>query len=109
MKKYLIGLAGILLAMTAAAQTKPAPKAATAKALPRTADGHPDLSGIWQAGGVSLFGETGEAVPSAAGAGAAPRPKREAPPYQEWALAKVKELQADPAHAPGAQCMLPGP
>jgi len=109
MKKYLIVLAGFMLAVASASAQQSAPKAAPAKALPRTADGHPDLSGIWQAGGVSLFGETGEAVPSAAGAGATPRPKREAPPYQDWALAKVKQLNADAAHAPGAQCLLPGP
>jgi hypothetical protein len=67
MKKLLIVLTGIVLALTmVSAQTKPAAPP-TRNPLPRTPDGHPDLSGIWQAGGVSLFGEIGEVVPSAAG------------------------------------------
>ena len=77
------------------------------KTIPRTADGHPDLSGIWQAGGVSLYGETGQAVPDAAGRGGA-APRRDPPPYQPAALAKVQELAKDNRLDPAVHCRLLG-
>ena len=81
-----------------------------AKPIPHAADGHPDLSGIWQALGVSLTGETPTPAPRPATPppGAAGMPRREAPPYKPEFLAKVKELVGDPAHSPSAQCMLLG-
>lgn len=62
----------------------------------------PDLSGIWQSGGVSLDGEP-------TGPPRAPAAPRQAPPYQDWTLAKVKEYGDGLAKAdPIARCFLPG-
>jgi len=96
MKTFLLAAA---IALTAAAQTRPA------KPLPRTPDGKPDLSGVWQTGGVSLYGEP-SAQPQTP-AVAAPRPQPA--PYQEWAAAKAKEFSDGLAKSdPIARCFLPG-
>lgn len=75
------------------------------KPMKRTADGHPDLSGVWQAGGVSLLGEpgSGKARPPAP---AIPPPKREAVPYNEATAAKVKTFTTN--DDPTLKCLLPG-
>jgi hypothetical protein len=79
-----------------------------AKPIPRAPDGKPDLSGIWQTGGVSLFGEPG-VQPRFPTAPATPAPKPEPAPYQEWAAAKAKEYVDALAKAdPLARCLLPG-
>ena len=90
------------------ASTADQAKPTAAKAIPRAPDGHPDLSGIWQAGGVSLYGETGEVVPGSSGVSGPGGPRREPAPYQPWALEKVKELAADNRNDPAAHCFLPG-
>ena len=99
MKKYIcIGL--FIACGTAFAQDKP---------VPRAADGKPDLSGIWQALGVSLTGETSAAPPArGAGRGGAGRGPREAPPYKPELLDKVRALVGDPANSPSARCLLLG-
>src|SRR6185437_7964618 len=64
----------------------------------------PDLSGVWQSGGVSLYGEGESArkLPPSVN----PAPKREAIPYQGWAEAKSKTFT--PVDDPTLKCLLPG-
>src|ERR1700681_3356275 len=83
-----------------AAQTSPSSK------IPRAADGKPDLSGIWQAIGVSLFGETGEVRPGE-GRASTYGPRLSAP-YQAWAVSKVNELAADNRTDPNVHCKMAG-
>ncbi|HET9268723.1 MAG TPA: hypothetical protein VFO31_11190 [Vicinamibacterales bacterium] len=94
---------GPSLAQTAT--TKPRP-------VPRTADGKPDLSGIWIAGGIALlFGED-EARRIAAADKAAGRPApppREPPPYKPDAEKKRQEYLARRGiDDPMARCLLTG-
>src|SRR5215471_7735784 len=72
----------------------------------RTAGGAPDISGVWQSGGVSLYGDQGRAGPPAAARGAAPPPRREPPQYTAAFAAKQKALTA--VDDPTAACLLPG-
>jgi hypothetical protein len=73
---------------------------AQAPAITRAPDGKPDLSGVWQSGGVSLYGDNGRAgAPS-------PTTRREALSYQPWAAEKQKQLTA--VDDPTARCLLPG-
>jgi hypothetical protein len=102
MKRLLFpaALAAVLAAAAAGAQ---APRASEPAALPRTADGKPDLTGVWQ-GGSTLPGPWAEANAGlgVGGSGRDPnapvvgssndRPAdREGAPYQDWAAAKVLE------------------
>lgn len=91
---------GTLGLWPAAAQTSASSK------IPRAADGKPDLSGIWQAIGVSLFGETGEVRPGEGRASA--YGPRVAAPYQTWAVNKVNELAADNRTDPDVHCKMAG-
>ena len=74
------------------------------KPIPRTASGKPDLSGVWQSGGVSLYGEPGIAAQRAPSVN--PPPKREPIPYQTWAAEKSKQFT--PVDDPTLSCLLPG-
>ena len=81
-------LTTLLAAVVASAQ------APAAKPIPRAANGKPDFSGVWQGGGVSLYGEGGSkgtaAIPQQP---RTPGPKPEPLVFQDWAEAKVKAEQ----------------
>ncbi len=121
MKNWAFGvLLGVLLSGAALAQAP--------KAIPRTADGHPDFTGAWQGGGVSLYGEsasnnqTTAAIPQAprgggARGGAAGGARGGAPGggrgarlvYKEAAEAKVQAARSTTwKDDPTVKCLLPG-
>ncbi len=102
--------AGALLAQSKAAEPKPAP-------IPRTAEGKPDLTGVfqpasnrrgtWEEGNIDQSANpTGAAAPARAAIAA---PAREPAPYQPWAAKKVVEsFNRRAIDDPTAFCMKPG-
>jgi hypothetical protein len=82
--------ASLSLAALPAAQQKTYPP------VPRTADGHPDMTVVYQAGGNARIGTWDEAnqgigvpEPAPRPAGAAARGRQSGPPYQPWAAKLV--------------------
>jgi hypothetical protein len=102
MQRRLIGFVVSVLAIAAFARP------AAGQALPRTADGKPDLSGIWQAVNTAnwnvLSHQAEKDVPAGLGV-----VEGDEIPYQPWAAAKQKENFANRATAdPESKCYLPG-
>ena len=82
--------------------------AQVAGALPRTADGKPDLSGIWQAVTTANWNIQAHSAEKDVPAGLGIVDGDEIP-YQPWAAAKKRENFANRATAdPDARCFLPG-
>jgi len=102
MRIRLIGIVVSVLAIAAFATP------VAGQALPRTADGKPDLSGIWQAVNTAnwnvLSHQAEKDVPAGLGV-----VEGDEIPYQPWAAAKQKENFANRATAdPESKCYLPG-
>jgi len=94
----------LLSAAVATAQTTPA----STQSVPRTADGKPDLSGVWQAINTAAWDLQGHHARKGMPAGLSVVVGG-AIPYQPWAAVKKREnfenrLNADPE----AKCYLPG-
>jgi hypothetical protein len=80
----------------------------TAQAFPRTPDGNPDLSGVWQV--LNTANENLQPHPAVRGVGASMGVvEGDVIPYQPWALQKKKENVQNRATAdPETKCYLPG-
>ncbi|HUK36325.1 MAG TPA: hypothetical protein VLV86_20555, partial [Vicinamibacterales bacterium] len=96
-----------ILVLAAIASALPARLVGQSPAIPRTADGKPDLSGIWQA--VTTASWDIEDHNAQRGVPPGPGIVDGEIPYQPWALAKKKENYAAREKAdPATHCYLPG-
>jgi hypothetical protein len=103
MKSFLLT---IVVAASLTAQPTPIPKMEGKVA--RGADGKPDLSGIWQAIGVTLFGETGELRPGEGTSRTTWGPPVGPAPYKPEFEEKVRQLGSDDRLSPTVQCKMAG-
>ena len=102
MRLRLIGIVVSVVAITAFARP------VSGQALPRTADGKPDLSGIWQAVNTANWNILAHGAEKDIPAGLGVVEGDEIP-YQPWAAAKQKENFTNRATAdPESKCFLPG-
>jgi hypothetical protein len=109
MKTRLMGVTAALLALVVV-HGLPGETVARAQApnLPRTSDGKPDLSGIWQVLGSSSFDIQDHSAQKGVPAGQGIVEGNEIP-YQPWALEKKRENYKNRATAdPETQCYQPG-
>ena len=100
---------GCLIATAALVSSATAPAAGQVSgSLPRTADGKPDLSGVWQAVTTANWNLQAHAAEKDVPAGLGVVEGDEIP-YQPWALAKKQENFKNRATAdPESKCYLPG-
>jgi hypothetical protein len=97
-----------LLVLASTALTAQAPQRQASAAIPRTADGRPNLQGIWQARNRAAYDLLDHAARYGMPAGKGVVEKNEIP-YQPWAAARQRENFANRATAdPLASCFLPG-
>lgn len=95
------------VSLTAYGQTGARPATENGSTLPRSFDGKPDLSGIWQAFGVALFGETGELRPGQ-GTRSNWGPPAGPAPYRKELEGQVAELALDNRKDPNVRCKMAG-
>jgi hypothetical protein len=101
----LVVVAAVIAASATARGQAPVPAGGS---LARTADGKPDLSGIWQVFSTANWNVQGHQAQEGVPAGQGVVEGNEIP-YQPWALAKQKENFAKRMTAdPETQCFLPG-
>jgi hypothetical protein len=103
-----IVVAGAIVALTLVVFRAPAPAVAQGGGVPRTADGKPDLSGIWQAMNTAAWDIQDHGAQPGVPAGQGVVEGNELP-YRPEAAAKKQEnyktrLKADPE----SQCFMPG-
>ena len=108
MRKHSRGCIAQLTLLTALFWMAPAHAWAAGQALPRTADGKPDLSGIWQAITAANWNLQAHAAEEGVPAGLGVVEGDEIP-YQPWALAQRRDNFENRATAdPESKCYLPG-
>jgi hypothetical protein len=102
MKRVLLA-AALVASLASAVAHAQAPRASEPGAVPRTADGKPDLTGVWQGGstqpgpwaeanaGLGVGGSGRDANAPVVGSSNDRPAGREGAPYQDWAAAKVLE------------------
>ena len=104
-RRFLLVACAATICITAAI---PMPASGQTPALPRTADGKPDLSGVWQAATSANWNIQAHPAEQDVPAGLGIVEGDEIP-YQPWAAAQQRENQASRAKAdPEARCFLPG-